>query len=81
VPRQIEPAGLAGEGKAIVERLGGRWSTKGGMCRCPGHDDREPSLSVRPGKTRLLFHCFAGCDAGAIMRGLAAIGLAATCLL
>lgn len=81
MPRQIEPAGLAGEGKAIVERLGGRWSTKGGMCRCPGHDDREPSLSVRPGKTRLLFHCFAGCDAGAIMRGLAAIGLAATCLL
>jgi hypothetical protein len=56
----------------LVERLGGRWTPYGGMCRCPAHDDRTPSLSVRPGRTRLLLHCFAGCDAPAILRALEA---------
>jgi hypothetical protein len=58
------------EGRMLVERLGGRWTERGGMCRCPAHDDRTPSLSVRPGRTRLLLHCFAGCDAHAILRAL-----------
>lgn len=60
------------EGRALVERLGGRWTANGGMCRCPAHDDRTPSLSVRPGRTRLLFHCFAGCAAADILRALEA---------
>src|SRR5438270_3809588 len=60
------------EGRRLVERLGGRWAQDGGMCRCPAHDDHTPSLSVRPGRTRLLLHCFAGCDASAIIRALAA---------
>jgi hypothetical protein len=60
------------EGRALVERLGGRWTANGGMCRCPAHDDRIPSLSVRPGRTRLLLHCFAGCEAAAILRALEA---------
>ncbi|MDP3939374.1 MAG: toprim domain-containing protein, partial [Deltaproteobacteria bacterium] len=31
--------------------------------RCPAHDDRTPSLSVREGANgRPLFHCFAGCS-------------------
>lgn len=63
------------EGRYLVERLGGRWKPSGGMCRCPAHDDRTPSLSVRPGRTRLLLHCFAGCDASAILRALEADGL------
>jgi putative DNA primase/helicase len=60
------------EGQRLVERLGGRWGSDGGMCRCPAHDDRIPSLSVRPGRTRLLLHCFAGCAASAILRSLEA---------
>ena len=60
------------EGQALVERLGGRWTPGGGMCRCPAHDDRTPSLSVRPGRTRLLLHCFAGCEPAAILRALEA---------
>jgi len=60
------------EGKRLVEQLGGRWSGDGGQCRCPAHDDRTPSLSVRPGRTRLLFHCFAGCEASDILRELEA---------
>ena len=63
------------EGQRLVERLGGRWGPNGGMCRCPAHDDRTPSLSVRPGRTRLLLHCFAGCDASAILRAFQADGL------
>jgi hypothetical protein len=58
------------EGRALVERLGGRWAPNGGMCRCPAHDDRTPSLSVRPGRARLLLHCFAGCDASDVLRAL-----------
>lgn len=59
------------EGRALVERLGGRWSEgSGGLCRCPAHDDRTPSLSVRPGRTRLLLHCFAGCTSAAVLRAL-----------
>jgi putative DNA primase/helicase len=58
------------EGQRLVERLGGRWGANGGMCRCPAHDDRTPSLSVRPGRTRLLLHCFAACEAPAILRAL-----------
>jgi hypothetical protein len=58
------------EGQALVERLGGRWTPRGGMCRCPAHEDRTPSLSVRPGRERLLLHCFAGCSPADILRAL-----------
>jgi hypothetical protein len=67
------------EGRALVERLGGRWTANGGMCRCPAHDDRIPSLSVRPGRTRLLLHCFAGCETPAILRALEAERLIEPC--
>jgi hypothetical protein len=58
------------EGRALVERLGGHWTPSGGLCLCPAHDDRTPSLSVRPGRKRLLFHCFAGCSAEDVLRAL-----------
>jgi hypothetical protein len=64
------PVDIEEEGRTLVERLGGRWTERGGMCRCPAHDDRTPSLSVRPGRTRLLFHCFAGCEAKSILAAL-----------
>ncbi|MDN3518320.1 hypothetical protein QWY84_11915 [Aquisalimonas lutea] len=45
-----------------------RWAA-----RCPAHDDRSPSLSVREcGDGTVLLHCFAGCPAGDV---LAAVGL------
>lgn len=62
------------EGRRLVERLGGRWSGSAGLCRCPAHDDRRPSLSVRVGRTSLLLHCFAGCSAADILRSLRAAG-------
>jgi hypothetical protein len=33
------------------------------MARCPAHDDRSPSLSIKQcDDGRNLLHCFAGCD-------------------
>lgn len=59
------------EGRYLVESLGGRWTAAGGLCRCPAHEDRRPSLSIRPGRTRLLLHCFAGCAPKDILRAFA----------
>ncbi len=67
-------ASLDEQGRALVERLGGRWTLRGGVCRCPAHDDGRPSLSVRVGRTSLLLHCFAGCDAAEVFRALRTAG-------
>jgi len=52
-----------------VRQVGaGRW-----VARCPAHDDRSPSLSIREtGDSRVLVHCHAGCDAFDVLQ---AIGL------
>lgn len=57
-------------GERLVRMLGGKWSNGSGMCRCPAHDDRTPSLSVRSGRSALLFKCFAGCTIGEILHAL-----------
>lgn len=50
-----------------VKRTGeGRW-----IARCPAHQDRSPSLSVREVEGRILIHDFAGCAAADIV---AAVG-------
>jgi hypothetical protein len=42
----------------------GRW-----MARCPAHDDRSASLSIREGRDgRALVHCFAGCTVSATLK-------------
>ena len=42
------------------------------MTRCPAHDDRRPSLSIKDAGDKTLVYCFAGCEAEDIM---SAIGL------
>ena len=43
----------------IVHALGGR----NGICKCPAHDDRNPSLSVKDAADGdVIVHCFSGCD-------------------
>lgn len=59
----------------LVERLGGRWRPGGAMCRCPAHDDRHPSLSIRLGERGLLLKCFAGCAAADVIRAIRAAGM------
>ena len=50
-----------------VRRTGaGRW-----QARCPAHDDRGPSLSIRElDDERLLLHCFAGCPIDQVVGAL-----------
>ncbi len=57
----------------LAKKLGGHQIGAGFMCRCPAHDDRAPSLSIRIGETALLFKCFAGCDTLDVLRELRAI--------
>lgn len=50
-----------------------RKSGAGWTARCPAHDDRNPSLSVREGDNgAVLIKCMAGCDTAAVV---AAMGL------
>lgn len=59
---------LGDSGASRVKRSGAGW-----MARCPAHDDRSPSLSVRRGEDgRVLIHCHAGCPPEAVV---AALGL------
>ena len=40
------------------------------MAKCPAHRDDNPSLSVRQAHDRVLLHCYAGCEASAIVASL-----------
>lgn len=52
----------------VKKRKTGHW-----MSRCPAHDDRGPSLSIRETDERkVLIHCFAGCTSSDV---LAAVGM------
>ncbi|ATY34399.1 virulence-associated protein E [Sphingomonas psychrotolerans] len=61
---------LEAAASGLVTRLGGVWRPSGTMCRCPAHNDRTPSLSVRVGDSSLLFKCFAGCNGVEILRAI-----------
>ena len=50
----------AGTAKAIIKALGGHWHGGQGTARCPAHDDRSPSLSVRQSRDKILLFCHAG---------------------
>ena len=62
--------------REITHALGGRWRGSYGTARCPAHDDRSPSLSLRDGRDgRLLAYCHAGCDWRAVADALRGLGL------
>ncbi len=55
---------------------GGKRSGDGWVARCPAHDDRAASLSIKPkGDDDFLARCFAGCTFEAIRDALEAKGL------
>lgn len=56
-----------------VKRTGdGRW-----LARCPAHEDRRASLTVRElGDGRVLAHCFAGCSIDEVL-GAVGLGISA----
>src|SRR4029079_2269479 len=54
------------DARTLTRVLGGKWCGHYGQCRCPCHDDKRPSLTIRDGDHALLFKCHAGCDSRAI---------------
>lgn len=70
MPQQMDPHQLDRRARAIVESLNGTWHQNKGMCCCPAHDDRTPSLSVTLGRKAILFHCFAGCSNDEVIAAL-----------
>ena len=60
----------------ITKALDGHWHGSYGTAKCPAHDDREPSLSIRDGADgEPVFNCFARCDWRDIKDVLRARGL------
>src|SRR3546814_19823878 len=72
---QFQGMQLETRARKIVEQLGGTWSRSRGMCCCPAHDDRTPSLSITLGKRAILVHCFAGCANEAVIEAMAGHGI------
>ena len=61
---------LGDTGPGLTGRIGGRWYGCYGAARCPVHDDRDPSLSIRDGERSVLVKCHAGCNPSDIMAAL-----------
>jgi hypothetical protein len=62
--------------ESIAKALGGRKVGSGWIARCPGHDDREPSLSISTGdQGKVLVRCHAGCTQAAVVEALKVRGL------
>jgi putative DNA primase/helicase len=60
----------------LARALGARRTGAGWIARCPAHDDREPSLSIRNSATgKVLVHCFAGCEPQRVIQALKDMGL------
>lgn len=59
----------------IAAALGGRRAGRWWSCRCPAHDDRSPSLSLRDGDRDLIVRCWAGCDPRDVLAELRRRGL------
>ncbi len=59
----------------ILESLHARRSGSGWIARCPAHDDKAPSLSLKITETgRLLAYCHAGCTFDEIRQALGLAG-------
>ena len=64
------------DARAVTRALEGHWHGGYGTARCPAHEDRHPSLSLRDGRDgRLLAYCHAGCDWATVACALRGLGL------
>ena len=60
----------------MAKALGGRKAGSDWTARCPAHDDRTPSLSIRDADSNtVLVRCHAGCDQDRVIAALRARGL------
>lgn len=66
--------------ESIASALGGRKAGRGWSARCPAHDDRNPSLSLRDSANGGVWvRCFSGCQRGEVIASLRAMGLWTQC--
>jgi len=71
-----QPSRIHKSAAEIARALGGRRCGSGWVTRCPAHEDRRPSLSIRDGDgERVLVHCHAGCPQEAVIEALRRRGL------
>lgn len=57
--------------KQVIELISPvKRSGRGWMAKCPAHQDRRASLSIREAEDRLLLHCFAGCAVEEVCQAL-----------
>jgi hypothetical protein len=62
--------------ETIAKVLGGRKAGSGWTARCPAHDDRTPSLSIRDAEyNKVLVRCHAGCGQERVITALRTRGL------
>jgi putative DNA primase/helicase len=62
--------------ETIAKALGGRKTGGCWAARCPAHDDRTPSLSIRDAEeNKVLVRCHAGCDQERVIAALRGRGL------
>jgi hypothetical protein len=62
--------------EAIAKALGGQKAGHGWIVRCPAHDDRDPSLSIRDSDdAKVLVRCHAGCEQAQVIAALRGRGL------
>lgn len=62
--------------REIVEALGGHKNGRGWLCKCPAHNDANPSLSIDEGREgKVLLRCRAGCTQDAVLSALRQRGL------
>jgi putative DNA primase/helicase len=47
--------------ETIARALNGRHSGNGWICRCPAHDDHDPSLRITERDGKVLIKCWSGC--------------------
>jgi DNA primase len=47
--------------ESLARALEARRSGSSWMAKCPAHEDRNPSLSIREVDGKVLLHCHAGC--------------------
>ena len=66
--------------ESIATALGGRKAGRGWSARCPAHDDRNPSLSLRDSANGGVWvRCFTGCPRDEVVASLKAMGLWTQC--
>jgi putative DNA primase/helicase len=73
---RVRPSGDGWTAAELAHALGGRKAGDGWVARCPGHDDKTPSLSIRDADDgKLLVYCFAGCASEEVIGALRDRGL------